>query len=110
VACDGQTRCAAAPTCAFGNALAVEEATCGASASTFLIGTMNGQAPCTLKFNWADGGPGGTVTWLEQGEVTANIPDWGGRCVGRELPTGALRYSLSCPRCMASVRPEIVGP
>lgn len=109
VACDGQTRCAEARACSFGNALGVEEATCGITDYAIFVGTLS-QPACTLRFAWPDGGVGGTVTWLEEGELTADIPDWGGRCVGRALPTGALRYSLSCPRCMASVRPEIIGP
>jgi hypothetical protein len=105
VACDGQTRCPEVDTCFIGNAIGVDEATCGIDTYSIFLGDP---FRCVLSFNWPDGGMGGTLTWLEQGELTADIPDWGGRCVGR--PSAPYHFALSCPRCMASVQREVVGP
>ena len=65
---------------------------------------------CTWGLRWPDGGTAGVVTFYGYDEVTADLPFLGGGCIGEQLPTGAIRFSLSCPACMLSVIPIVVGP
>jgi hypothetical protein len=113
LACDGRTACAPVSgfDCPLMTHLSVEQSTCPAFDTTAWLRTTRVAAPpCTATLEGPDGGVAGTLTFVSADELFADLPAAGGGCVGRALPTGALRYSLSCPGCMLSVRPEIVGP
>jgi hypothetical protein len=58
------------------------------------------QPDCTFT-TVSDGGLTGRITFHEgiTGLVVGDFPSLGGRCVGQELPTGAIRYTLACPDC-----------
>ncbi len=109
--CDGQTTCAQPGLCPFMTHLHVEASTCPQfPEGAFLRATSLSSQVCTHAIEDGDGGIAGTVTFFNYDELMADLPLAGGRCVGRQLPTGAIRFSLSCPDCMLSVRPEVVGP
>jgi hypothetical protein len=109
--CDGMTSCGAEPNCQLLTHLSIEASTCPQFTATDWLRTERLPEPaCTATLRSGDGGVAGTITFTSTDELFADLPDVGGGCVGRSLPTGAIRYSLSCPGCMMSVRPEIVGP
>lgn len=111
VTCDGTTSCGGGFNCQLMTHLSIEASTCPQfSANEWLRTERLTEPACTATLRYGDGGVAGTITFTSTDDVFANLPDVGGGCVGRNLPTGAIRYSLSCPGCMMSVRPEIVGP
>lgn len=53
---------------------------------------------CLFELRALDGGASlGTAWLLESVEVVARIPTLGGTCLGNVIPTGLLRYNVSCP-------------
>jgi hypothetical protein len=92
--------------------LHIEAATaaCAQYEGLLLKATSFSSRPCTWGIQWPDGGTAGVVTFYAYDAVSAEFPALGGGCIGEQLPTGAIRFGLSCPACMLSVRPEVVGP
>lgn len=107
--CDGSIVCANEPMCPWLTHLSFERSTCGLD-PLGLWRTLPTSQPCERTLLFPDGGVAGTVWGYGYGAIRAEIPSLGGPCVGIGLPTGAVRFTLSCPSCSAFVRPEIVGP
>lgn len=109
--CDAQTVCVQPGACPFLTHLHVEESTCPeVPDDVFLPATSLSSQACTWGVSDGDGGLLGRITFFDYDSLMADFPRLGGGCVGRQLPTGAVRFSVSCPGCMLSVRPEVVGP
>jgi len=89
--------------------LAIEASTCGVPSGLLRVTSLSSQV-CTWAVEAPDGGTWGTITFYGYNDVSANLPALGGLCVGAQLPTGAIRFSVGCSDCMLSVRPEVVGP
>lgn len=45
----------------------------------------------------------GTLYGIDSNQYWAEIPELGGTCLGTQLPTGALRIALDCPKCNLTV-------
>lgn len=107
--CDGVTSCLSPGNCPTMTHLHVEASTCGFSNLMLRATSLSSQA-CTWAIEAPDGGTWGTISFYGYDSVSANLPSLGGPCVGSQLPTGAIRFSVGCSDCMLSVRPEVVGP
>jgi hypothetical protein len=112
IRCDGVTECPTTALCPTMTHLHIERATaaCAQYEGLLLEATSFSSRPCTWGIQWPDGGPAGVVTFYASDSVSAEFPALGGGCIGEPLLTGAIRFGLSCPACMLSVRPEVVGP
>ena len=105
VTCGGTTECPRFNACPPLRALQLERSTCHGAETLRAIGPV-ARLPCSYDLAFADGGLAGLITFTSSSMVIGDLPWLGGRCVGFEAPTGALRYWLSCPSCMASVMPN----
>lgn len=110
--CDGLIECARPGACTPLTHLGIEESTCPQliAEGAFLRATSLSSQACGYAVAAPDGGLLGTVTFLDGAWVMGQLPDLGGGCVGVNLPTGTIRYSLSCPGCVLTFRPEVFGP
>jgi hypothetical protein len=109
ISCDGAASCVSPNNCPTMTHLFLENSTCGLERQT-LKATSLSSLPCTYALQWPDGGTAGVVSFYGFTDVSGTLPELGGACLGGQLPTGAIRYSLSCPGCWLSVAPLIVGP
>ncbi len=108
--CGSQTSCLNQMTCPLLTHLTFERSTCGVSQFEMWRTRPLSSGPCQAELLFPDGGVAGTLWAYGYGSVRADIPSWGGTCVGVDQQTGAVRFSLSCPACLSVVRPDIVGP
>lgn len=110
--CEGVTQCPDTAQCPQMTHLLLEQAAADCSQWTGLLlkAWSLSSRECTWGLELPDGGMAGTVTFYGYGTVSADLPFLGGGCVGQGLPTGLVRFTLSCPACMLTVRPEIIGP
>jgi hypothetical protein len=107
--CDGVTDCPSTQLCpTITNGVRIESGAgaCAAYANTLLEAQSLSSSPCTYGLTWPDGGTFGLIVFYNINGISADVPALGGGCVGEQLPTGAIRFGLSCPACMLSVRPE----
>lgn len=106
--CGAQTTCTSA-SCPLLTHVSFEGSSCGIPRDELwrTAPTMN---PCESQLLFPDGGVAGTVWAYGYTALRAEIPSLGGPCIGADLQTGAVRFSLACPSCTAQIRPEIIGP
>ncbi|MFT3706830.1 MAG: hypothetical protein QM817_04105 [Archangium sp.] len=103
--CGSGTECLRPNNCPMTANFTIETSTCGLPQFERLTATSISSLPCTYIVSWSDGGVLGSMSFYGFDDLSANIPSLGGGCVGQQLPTGAIRYSVSCPNCMMSVMP-----
>jgi hypothetical protein len=57
-------------------------------------------ASCLMSVSGPDGGLGTVTRTNRFGPISAwSLPALGGWCIAHQLPTGAIRSSVACPRC-----------
>lgn len=103
IGCSGEVACQSA--CPQWSRLVVERSTCNVGFVALPLSPMPGET-CRWQVSGEDGGVMGTLTLYGYQFLEAELPEFGGVCVGPQLPTGALRFSLGCAQCLFSVMPE----
>jgi hypothetical protein len=89
--------------------LVVEEIACSQGVAPFPnFGTFDavrdgGATLCEFSLQNEVSGTVGTLRLLSATQLQADIPALGGLCVGEWLPTNAIRFVLSCPRCQMTL-------